>query len=390
MNAENPAAARPIAIDAEAATDAPANGLSPHAAAGRDPLGDVPATMRALVKATEGPGAELREVAVPHPGAGEVLIRVEAASLCGTDLHIYRWDAWAQERLAGRLPQIFGHEMAGRVVAYGPGTPESVPAGTLVAAETHLVDGTCYQCRTGRAHVCRNLRILGVDADGAFAEYIVLPVGNIWPSPDLTPEIAAIQEPMGNAVLAAFVEEITGETVLVTGCGPIGLMAVAICRLAGATRVYATDINPERRAMAKALGADVVFDAAEPNVVERIRELTGGDGVDVVLEMSGAEAAIKQGFAAVTNGGRVSLLGLPSRPVTLDLNNDIIFKGIRVYGITGRRMFETWYRTSALLAQGLDLSPIVTHRFPLSQFADAFDLLAAGHAGKVVLLPQEA
>ena len=350
----------------------------------------IPTVMHALVKTSEGPGAELREVPVPEPVQGEVLVRVEAASLCGTDLHIYRWDAWARQRLGGRLPQIFGHEMAGRIVAYGEGTPATVPLGTLIAAETHLVDGTCYQCRTGRGHICRNLRILGVDADGAFAEYITLPVGNLWPSEGLTPEIAAIQEPMGNAVLATFVEEITGETVLVTGCGPIGLMSIAICRLAGATRIFATDINPERRAMAKALGADVVLDATAPDVVERIRDMTHGDGVDVVLEMSGAEPAIRQGFAAVTNGGRVSLLGLPSRPVTLDLNTDIIFKGIRVYGITGRRMFETWYRTAALLSQGLDLSPIVTHRFPLSHFAEAFELLAAGHAGKVVLLPQEA
>jgi len=350
----------------------------------------IPTVMRALVKATAGPGAELRDVPVPTPGTGEVLVRVEAASLCGTDLHIYRWDAWAQERLAGRLPQIFGHEMAGRVVAYGPATPATVPLGSRVGAESHLVDGTCYQCRTGRQHICRNLRILGVDADGAFAEYIVLPVANLWPSDGLTPEIAAIQEPMGNAVLAAFAEEITGETVLVTGCGPIGLMAIAISRLAGASQIFATDINPERRALAKALGADVVLDGASPDVVERIRAMTHGDGVDVVLEMSGAEPAIRQGFAAVTNGGRVSLLGLPSRPVTLDLNNDIIFKGVRVYGITGRRMYETWYRTSALLAQGLDLSLIVTHQFPLTQFAEAFELLAAGHAGKVVLLPQEA
>jgi threonine 3-dehydrogenase len=349
-----------------------------------------PVTMRALVKASEGPGAELRHVPVPSPGPGEVLVRVEAASLCGTDLHIYRWDPWARERLGGRLPQIFGHEMAGRIVTYGPGTAASTPVGTLVAAETHLVDGTCYQCRTGRSHICRNLRIVGVDIDGAFAEYIVLPVANIWPSDGLSPEIAAIQEPMGNAVLAAFVEEVTGQTVLVTGCGPIGLMSVAVCRLAGATRVFATDINPERRAMAKALGADVVLDAGGPDVVGTIRALTGGDGVDVVLEMSGAESAIRQGFAAVTNGGRVSLLGLPSRPVTLDLNNDIIFKGVRVYGITGRRMFDTWYRTSAPLAQGLDLSLIVTHQLPLARFAEAFDLVAAGHAGKVVLLPQEA
>ena len=361
-------------------------------ASGSDPAtrAAVPATMQALVKAAEGPGAELREVQAPTAGPGEVLVRVEAASLCGTDLHIYRWDAWARERLAGRLPQIFGHEMAGRVVAYGPGTTSAVPLGTLVAVETHLVDGTCYQCRTNRAHLCRNLRIVGVDTAGAFAQYIALPATNIWPAEGLSPEIAAILEPMGNAVLAAFVEDVTGQNVLVTGCGPIGLMAVAICRLAGATRVFATDINPERRALAKALGADVVLDAHGPDVVGTIRAMTAGDGVDVVLEMSGAESAIRQGFAAVTNGGRVSLLGLPSGPVTLDLNTDIIFRGVRVYGITGRRMFDTWYRTSSLLAQGLDLSPIVTHRFPLARFADAVVRLAAGHAGKVVLLPQEA
>jgi threonine 3-dehydrogenase len=345
--------------------------------------------MQALVKAAEGPGAELREVPVPRPQPGEVLLRVEAASLCGTDLHIYRWDPWAQERLGGRLPQIFGHEMAGRVVRYGEGTEGTVPLGTLVALETHLVDGTCYQCRTGRSHICANLRIVGVDADGAFAQYIAVPVANVWPSEGLAPEIAAIQEPMGNAVQAAFVEEITGQSVLVTGCGPIGLMAIAICQQAGASRVFATDINPERRALAKALGADVVLDGG-PNTVETIRAMTGGVGVDVVLEMSGAEPAISQGLGALTNGGRISLLGLPSRPVTLDLNNEIIFKGIRLYGITGRLMFQTWYRTSALLTRGLDLAPIVTHRLPLSQFADAFELVAAGHAGKVVLLPQEA
>jgi len=346
--------------------------------------------MRALVKANPAAGAELRDVPVPVPGDGELLIQVEAASLCGTDLHIYNWDDWAQNRLGNGLPRIFGHEMAGRVVAHGPNVRGrgEIPLGTLVAAETHLVDQSCYQCRTGREHVCANLRILGVDMDGAFAQYIALPAHNAWPSEGLSPEIAAIQEPMGNAVHAAFVEELAGQTVVVTGCGPIGLMTVAIAKLAGAAKVFATDINPERLEIARRLGADVVINGRE-DVVGRLRELTGGVGVDVVLEMSGAEIAIRQGFEAVTNGGRVSLLGIPERPITLDLASDVIFKGLRVYGITGRKMFETWYRTQALLAQGLDLTPIVTHRIPLRDYHQAFELLAGGHAGKVVLLPQE-
>jgi threonine 3-dehydrogenase len=347
----------------------------------------IPRTMRALVKARPGEGAELREVPVPRPGPGEVLIRLEAVSLCGTDLHIYRWDPWAQSRMGTHLPRIFGHEMAGRVVAHGPGTG-AVPLGTRVAAETHLVDWTCYQCRTGREHVCANLRILGVDAEGAFAEYMCLPERNAWPSEELAPEIAAIQEPMGNAVFATFVEEITTASVAVLGCGPIGLMAVAICRFAGASRVFATDVMPHRREMAARMGADCVLDGAG-DVVAEIRRETGGVGVDVVLEMSGAEAAIHQAFEMTTNGGRVSLLGLPSRPVTLDLSTAIIFRGVRVYGITGRKLWETWYKTAALLREGLDVRPIITHKLPLARFDEAFDLLGQGVAGKVVLMPEE-
>ena len=348
--------------------------------------GSLPRTMRALVKETAAPGAALREVPVPQPGPGQVLVRILAASVCGTDVHIERWDPWAQEHF-GPPPMIFGHEMAGLVVAHGPGAGR-VPLGQLVAAETHLVDGTCYQCRTGRSHVCQNLRILGVHAPGSFAEYAVIPETNAWVSEGLAPEVAALQEPMGNAVHAAFVEEIAGQSVAVLGCGPIGLMAVAIARLAGARHVFATDINPERLAIARTMGADEVFDARE-DVAAQMRALTGGDGVDVVLEMSGAEAALHQGLASLTNGGRISLLGTHSRPATLELSEEIIFKGIRVYGITGRRMFETWYRTAALLEEGLDITPIITHRLPLAEYGQAFDLVAAGHAGKVVLLPQE-
>jgi threonine 3-dehydrogenase len=345
----------------------------------------IPTTMLALVKTGPEPGATLTEVEVPQPGEGELLVRVDAASVCGTDVHIERWDAWAQENF-GPPPMIFGHEMAGTVVGHGPGTGR-IGAGELVAVETHIVDWTCYQCRTSRAHVCQNLRILGVHLPGTFAQYAVVPERNAWVSAGLSAEVAALQEPMGNAVHAAFVEEIAGQTVAVLGCGPIGLMAVAIARIAGARSVFATDINPERLALAKTMGADEVLDA-RGDVAAELRRMTDGDGVDVVLEMSGAEPALHQGLAAVTNGGRVSLLGTHTRPATVDLSEEIIFKGIRVYGITGRRLFETWYRTAALLEEGLDISPIITHRLPLSDFATAFDLVASGHAGKVVLLPQ--
>jgi len=342
--------------------------------------------MRALVKEAPEPGARIREVPVPEPGPGEVLVRVEAASVCGTDLHIERWDPWAQENF-GPPPMTFGHEMAGVVVGHGPGAGR-VALGELVAAETHVVDGTCYQCLTGRGHVCQNMRILGVHMPGSFAQYVALPETNAWVVEGLPAEIAALQEPLGNAVHAAFVEEIAGQSVAVLGCGPIGVMAIAVCRQAGAGRIFATDTNPERLAMARLMGADVTIDAAD-DVVGRIRAETDGNGVDVVLEMSGAEPALHQGLAAVTNGGRVSLLGTHTRPASIDLSAEVIFKGLRIHGITGRRLYETWYRTTALLEEGLDLTPIITHRLPLSRYAEAFDLVASGHAGKVVLLPQE-
>jgi threonine 3-dehydrogenase len=350
---------------------------------------DVPVVgtkMRALVKESAAPGAAIREVPIPEPGPGELLVRVQAASVCGTDVHIERWDPWAQENF-GPPPMTFGHEMAGVVVGRGAGATR-IAVGETVAAETHIVDWTCYQCRTGRAHVCQNMRILGVHVPGSFAEYVVIPEINAWVYEGLSPEIAALQEPLGNAVHAAFVEEVAGETALVTGCGPIGLMAIGVLKKSGARAVFATDINAERREMAQTMGADLVLDARD-EVVDRLRAETDGNGVDIVLEMSGATAALHQGLAAVTNGGRVSLLGTHTEPATVDLSEEVIFKGIRLYGITGRRLFDTWYRTTALLEEGLDLTPIITHRLPLSEYAAAFDLVASGHAGKIVLLPQE-
>lgn len=346
------------------------------------PLGT---TMRALVKEDAAAGAAIREVPVPQPGKGEILVRVMAASVCGTDVHIERWDKWAQDNF--KPPMTFGHEMAGIVVARGEDATR-IPLGELIAAETHWADWSCYQCRTGRAHVCQNMKILGVHVPGSFAEYVVMPEQNAWVSEGLTPEIAALQEPLGNAVHAAFVEEVAGQTAVVTGCGPIGLMSIGVLKMSGARAVYATDINPERLEMASRMGADVVLDARD-DVVGRLKTETDGNGVDIVLEMSGSAAALHQGLAAVTNGGRVSLLGTHAVPATLDLSQEVIFKGIRIYGITGRRLWDTWYRTTALLEEGLDIEPIITHRLPLAEYAKAFDLVASGHAGKIVLLPQE-
>jgi len=342
-------------------------------------------TMRALAKTRPEPGLELVERPVPVPAAGEVLLHMEAASICGTDLHLLRWDPWAREIV--KPPTILGHELAGRVVASGPAVSR-VREGDLVGVESHIVDWTCTQCRRGDRHLCRNLKVIGAQVDGGFAEYVVIPETNAIESNGLDPAVVALQEPMGNAVHAAFAEPIEGRTVLVTGCGPIGLCAVGIARAAGAALVIATDTEEYRLAMARGMGADMGLDAADPTTVERIIAATNGDGVEVVLEMSGAQAALDQALAAITRGGRISLLGIFGEPVIVDLSDFVIQKGIRVHGIYGRRIYDTWERTQALLRSGdLDVSPIITHRFDLADWERAFELIASRHAGKVVLLP---
>jgi threonine 3-dehydrogenase len=341
--------------------------------------------MRALAKTHAGPGAELIQRPIPTAGPGDVLLRVEAASICGTDHHLYTWDAWAAENLVP--PRILGHELAGRVVATGAGVTR-VSEGDLVGVESHLVDWTCSQCRAGNEHLCRNLRVIGVHTDGGFAEHVVIPEANAIESNGLDPAVVALQEPMGNAVHAAFVEPIDGRSVLVTGCGPIGLCAVGIARAAGASRVIATDTEEYRLDLARTMGADLALDAADPATSERIREATGGDGVEVVLEMSGAQAALDQALSAITRGGRISLLGIFGQPVRLDISNLVIEQGLRIHGVFGRRIYDTWERTQALLRSGaLDVTPILTHRLDLADWERAFDLIASRHAGKVVLLP---
>jgi threonine 3-dehydrogenase len=341
-------------------------------------------TMRALAKLQAGPGLDLVDRPRPTPGPGEVLLEMEAASICGTDYHLFRWDEWAAENLVP--PRILGHELAGTVVATGAGVSR-VKEGDLVGVESHVFDWTCAQCRRGQMHLCRNLRVIGVHVDGGFAERMVVPEANAVESNGLDPAVVALQEPMGNAVHAAFAEPIDGRSVLVTGCGPIGLCAVGIAKAAGASLVIATDTEPYRLELARTMGADLVLDASDPATEERIGAATGGDGVEVVLEMSGAPVALDQALRVVTRGGRISLLGIFGEHPTVDLSELVIMKGLRLYGIYGRRIYETWEQTQALLRGGLDVSPIITHRLPLDRWADAFDLIRERHAGKVVLLP---
>jgi threonine 3-dehydrogenase len=348
-------------------------------------------TMRALRKTYAGPGAELVEIPIPEPGEDEVLVKVHAASICGTDLHIYDWNEWAQGRVP-RVPMTFGHEVAGTVEAVGAEVHHIQP-GAFVAAETHIACGHCATCRTGRAHICQNLRILGVDTDGAFAEYVVIPAENAWiVGAGIHPDVASIMEPFGNAVHSAFGteggEDLLTNPVAVIGCGPIGLFAVGIARALGAWKVFAIEPNDERRALASAMGADLLIDPKAEDPVEVVLRETEGVGAEVVLEMSGNARAIDQGTRMLARGGRMSLLGLPDGPVTLDLNDQIIFKEARILGITGREMFRTWQQTTTLLSTGrVDVTPVITHRFALEDFAEAFGTAGSGHAAKVIVLP---
>jgi threonine 3-dehydrogenase len=344
--------------------------------------------MKALVKTEPKPGLTLQQMPDPTPGPGEVVVRVKATSLCGTDAHIYRWDAWAQSRI--RPPRIIGHELCGEVAGLGPGV-SSVSIGDYVAAESHFTCGLCFQCRTGQAHVCKNYRILGIDVDGSYADYVRLPERVLWQtSRDIAPELACVQEPLGNAVDAALAEDLTGHTVLITGCGPTGLFAAAVARTAGAAVIIATDVSDYRLGLAKQLGADHTLNAktdSPDRLASAIQDITGGEGVDAALEMSGDPTALHQAFKAVKNGGCVTLFGIPTGRVSFDLPNEIIFKGIRVYGVTGRRLFKTWYRLSGLFKAGLNIRPVITHTFPMADFAKGFELIQSGQCGKVVLFP---
>lgn len=347
--------------------------------------------MKALAKIQAAPGLELIETEVPRPGPRDVLIRVTAASICGTDVHIYRWDTWSQHRI--RPPLILGHEFAGEIVAVGEEV-DGLEVGQPVSAEGHIVDHTCAACRAGQPHLCRNARVIGIDRPGAFAEYVCVPAENVWVNaPDVPPEIAALQDPFGNAVHAVYTFDLAGRSVLVSGCGPIGLMAIPVARVAGARIIIATDLNEQRLALARRMGADVTLNPQQEEVVARVQELTGGDGVDVVLEMSGAPSAIRAALEALRPGGQVAALGLTGDAITLDWNELVVIKGATVQGIYGRRIWDTWHRMRALLQTGaVDLSPLITHRLPLEAYEQAFQLLM--HPGdemvaKIMLYPND-
>lgn len=363
-----------------------ATAARPAAAASKPASTGTPKTMRALVKHRAGPELELQTArAVPEPGPRDVLIRVLKAGICGTDRHIWEWDAWA----AGRIPVgiTTGHEFVGIIERVGSAVTKYAP-GLRVSAEGHITSWSDYNARTGNAHIARDTKILGVDRDGCFAEWLIIPASNVWPlHPDIPDKFAAIMDPLGNAVHTVMGAGVSTKSVLITGVGIIGLMAVTVARAAGAARIYATDTNPKRLELARKLGAAEVFNPLEDkSFIERIRRETRGDGVDVLLEMSGSPAATDQGFRALRNGGTAALLGIPSKPFAFDLTNHVVFKGATVLGINGRKMWETWYQMENLLVSGrLRLDEIVTHELPMEQAGEAFRLMQTGEGIKIVL-----
>jgi threonine 3-dehydrogenase len=354
--------------------------------------------MHAVVKRYRQPGARIEDVKRPVPGKGEVVVETLMSSICGTDVHIWDWNHWAQKRLRS-LPIVFGHEMCGKVVELGDGV-KSLREGDIVSAETHIVDGKCYQCKTDRMHICRNLRILGVDTDGVFAEYVLLPEMNARKvPPGVSSQLGSLLEPLGNATFTVMphdcVSDVKGKNVVVTGGGPIGLMAVAILKSVGAKQVILSELASEkvRFALGRRMGADMVLDAGmgTESVVRAVKEATDGNGADVCLEMSGAAVALKQCFEMLTPGGRVSILGLYNDTVSLDVNNAITFKSATVFGITGRKMFQTWDQMYGLLKDPAfreKIASIVSHSIPMRDIEEGMRLIRTKEAAKVSLRPE--
>jgi threonine 3-dehydrogenase len=338
--------------------------------------------MKSLVKAKSERGLWRENTPRPAFGPNDVLIKVRKAAICGTDLHIYNWDKWAARTIP--VPMVVGHEYLGVIEAVGRDVT-ALKVGQRVSGEGHIVCGFCRNCRAGRAHLCRNTLGVGVNRPGAFADYIAIPASNAYLIPDSVPdEIAAILDPLGNAVHTALSFDLVGEDVLITGAGPIGLMAIAICRHVGARNIVVTDVNDYRLALAKTMGATRAVRADRQTLKEVMSEIDMHEGFDVGLEMSGNPKALRDMIGAMNNGGKVALLGILADEAAIDWN-EVIFKGLTLKGIYGREMYETWYKMLAMLQSGLDVSPVITHRLPMAEFETGFAALNAGQACKVVL-----
>jgi threonine 3-dehydrogenase len=345
---------------------------------------NIPSTMRALVKHHAGPHLQLQPARkVPAPGPRDVLIKVTHAGICGTDRHIWEWDAWAASRIPVGITT--GHEFVGHIVQLGSAVTR-YHVGQRVSAEGHISPGTGYNARTGAAHIADEMVILGVDRDGCFADFVCVPEDNVWPvHPSIPDHIAAVLDPLGNAVHTVMEANVSAQSVLITGVGIIGLMAVTVAKAAGASRIFVTDVDPKRLALARKLGAVEAYDGRDDKWISHLRKQTHS-GVDVLVEMSGHPGAISDGFTALRPGGTAALLGIPSKPFTFDLTNHVIFKSAKVLGINGRKMFQTWYQMEALLLSGrLELADIITHQIPLEKFADGFGYMQTGEGIKVVM-----
>jgi len=347
-------------------------------------------SMQAIRKLKSEPGLWLCDnVEIPSVGDKDVLITVTHAGICGTDRHIYEWDRWSQNRI--KVGISTGHEFVGTVSEVGPGVERFKP-GQRVSAEGHIYCGQCKPCRTGNAHICRSVEIIGIDRDGCFAQFVSIPERNVWPVDSRIPDkVAAVFDPLGNAVHTVMSANVSGKSVLITGVGIIGLMAVSVARAAGAGKIIVTDVDPRRLTIAKTLGADVAYLGTDETWPELARAETNGHGPQVLLEMSGNRFAIKQGFTALGDGGTAALLGIPGDDISFNLADDIIFKGATVIGINGRRIFETWYQMESLILSGrLNLDPIITHVIAMDKFEDGFRMMQTGEAIKVVLqIPQK-
>jgi threonine 3-dehydrogenase len=338
--------------------------------------------MKALVKAEAKPGLWLQDVPRPTIGINDVLIRVQKTGICGTDLHIYKWDAWAQKTIP--VPMVVGHEFVGEVVEVGANVTDFHP-GEIVSAEGHVVCGRCRNCLAGRRHLCADTKGIGVNRPGAFAEYISVPMTNVWHhKPDIDREVASIFDPFGNAVHTALSFDVLGEDVLITGAGPIGIMAVGIVKHSGARHIVITDVNDHRLSLAKQMGATVALNVKHGNLRDVQKQLGMKEGFDVGLEMSGNASAFRDMIDNMAHGGKIAMLGIPSEPIAIDWNK-VVFNMLTIKGIYGREMYETWYKMTVMLESGLDIRPVITHRFHYTEFERGFEAMMSGQSGKVIL-----